>query len=210
MKRATFFVGLIMCLGASAVLADNSLAVTGAAALEGSYGLAVNFDGSTNRVYVQDASPQAETVYRASFMLNRNDVDMALRANHVILLARQDQGADPDTSTIKLTMGRFGNGNYFCRAFIMQDNGNFRFIGGLIITTFDVKIGIEWKASDSGQSNGLLRLYRNDVLKQELLNVNNENTRVDYVRLGAVAFVDATTSGTVFYDSFESYRTLSP
>ncbi len=210
MRKITVLAGLLMCLAVSNGMAANSIAVTGEAAREGSFGLAATLDGSTNPAYVQDNSPDSETIYRASFITNRNDIDMVTAANHIIFLARQENDGTPDTSTIKLTMGRFGNGNYFCRAFVMQDNGSFRFIGGLIITTFDVKIGIEWKASDAGQSNGFLRLYRNDVLKQEFTNVDNEDTRIDYVRLGAVTHIDATTSGTAFYDSFESYRTLSP
>jgi hypothetical protein len=57
----------------SAVVDGGDLSVSGAAALEGSYGLAALVDDTT-KIYVQDDSPVDETHYRMRFMFDPNSI----------------------------------------------------------------------------------------------------------------------------------------
>jgi len=70
MRKALMIIGLVgavSILGASSGMAANAVAVTTAAAIDGTYGLEVTVDGaSVNVAFVQDDSPAGETVYRPS------------------------------------------------------------------------------------------------------------------------------------------------
>jgi hypothetical protein len=59
MKAAVLLAAAALVAGPS--FAATSLAVNGASALEGSYGLAVNFDGTGGSAFVQDNSPTTST-----------------------------------------------------------------------------------------------------------------------------------------------------
>jgi hypothetical protein len=72
---------------------------------------------------------------------------------------------------------------------------------------------VEWKA---GNGDGFTKVYaRNNTsqdwsLKAERTGLTNDNWVIDYVRWGATSAIDSTTSGDVWFDEFESYRTLLP
>jgi hypothetical protein len=202
MKKSALVLSVAVLLFGSAAFAANTGAVNGTAALEGSYGYEINFDGSTNRVYVVSQHPSGETTYRAEFKMKMAaGFTMTGPDNHAILLARQTAGG---LSPWRLTMGRFRDGRYFVRAFFLQDNSNYRFIGGTIITvgpTFT--IGVEWT---TGNGDGTFKLLRNGTVMKEYLTCDNDLYVVDEVRFGAVAWIDPATNGSVYFDSFVSTR----
>jgi hypothetical protein len=51
-----------------------------------------------------------------------------------------------------------------------------------------------------------LTIWINGVQQADLNGVDNDGWRVDRVRLGAITAMDATTSGTYYFDAFESRR----
>ena len=198
---------IIMATGSAG--AANSLDVNATAALEGNFGLEINHDGSTNLAYVETDSPDGESIYRAQFMIHPEaSFVMDGPNNHALLLARQDS---PATSPFRLVLGRFRDGRQFIRAFFNQDNGNFRFLGGMIIGVGSTTtVMIEWSAATSnGANDGVMRMYKNGNLLQQRSDIDNDTYVVDRVRLGAAAWVDASTVGSVYLDSFESYRTFA-
>ena len=69
-----------------------SLAVNGGAALEGSFGLEITFDGDAQRAYVEDDSPTAETHYNAKFRFDPNSIVMGENKRFKILSTRADTG----------------------------------------------------------------------------------------------------------------------
>jgi hypothetical protein len=196
----------------SSVAWGNTVFVDENAALEGGFGLAVDLNGAADRVYVQDNTPTDETVYRAEFLFRRSTLEMTSPNNHVILLGMQENPSPPHTGVIRLVIVRVGDGRYFIRAFAFQNTGAYRFVGGTGVGTNPNaiwRIGVEWQVSDPGQDNGVLRLYKNGGLQVERLDLINEGQEVDFVRLGAVAFLDGSTNGQYHVDSFSSFRTLA-
>jgi hypothetical protein len=68
-------------------------------------------------------------------------------------------------------------------------------------------IEFDWRASTGpGLNNGSLSLWIDGVQLANLTGVDNDTRRMDRVRLGAVAGMDSGTSGTYFFDAFESRR----
>ena len=216
----------VACLIAPGTLqAANSLDVNGPAAIEGNYGLEILHDGSGNRVYVKDNSPADETVYRMSFWVDKTVISMdncggSCATRYVMFLARQE---DPTAVTVfRVIFGRLavdGAGStprYTVRLGTRQDNGNFRYIGGVVVGSVK-QIMVEWAA---GNGDGVARLYaRNNTglafsLKGERTDLDNDTMNIDHIRLGACSALDdqgsdVLTSGSLYLDSFESYRTLS-
>ena len=68
-------------------------------------------------------------------------------------------------------------------------------------------IEIEYKASSApGANDGYLKLWLNDTLVDTLSGMDNDTRLVNNASLGAVASLDAGTSGTIYFDAFESRR----
>ncbi len=214
----------------SPLMAATQLTVTPAAAMNGTnYGLVVTFDGSTSTAYVEDHSPADETVYRAAFWIDRsggifmdNCGDTCV-TSHTMFLARDDVdgviGAG-DVTVYRVLLRRLRVGNpdgarYAVRVGARQNDGTFTYVGGVVLAETSKKknIMIEWQA---GSGDGMAKIYARNTsadpwnLKGSNTTLTNDNLVVDYVRLGATSAVDATTTGDVWYDEFESYRTLAP
>ena len=69
-------------------------------------------------------------------------------------------------------------------------------------------IELDWKASTAPlANNGSLNWWIDEAQKTGLANIDNDTRRIDRVRLGAIAGVDATTNGTTYFDAFESRKT---
>lgn len=104
-KNILFGVSLLALMTVPAYAA--SLAVNGAAAIEGSFGLEVDFsDATTQSAFVVDTTPANETVYRAEFKITLTDLfdfETALpqatpalrqRAHHLLFMMKDlDQAA---------------------------------------------------------------------------------------------------------------------
>jgi hypothetical protein len=72
-------------------------------------------------------------------------------------------------------------------------------------------IEVEFKAaSAAGANDGYLKLWINDTLMDTISSLDNDTRLIDNASLGAVNSLDAGTSGTIYFDAFESYRTVQP
>ena len=68
-------------------------------------------------------------------------------------------------------------------------------------------IELDWRAdAAAGTNDGGLTLWIDAVQQADLTGVDNDTGRVDRARLGALSGIDAGTSGTYFFDAFESRR----
>ena len=196
--------------------AQNSLAVTGAAAIDGSYGLAVTMDGSTNKVFVRDESPNDEHVYRATFKIDMNNLTMTDGDWHFVATFRAEPGGPDNYASARnlmrvLVRYREGQANpYKIRFVARNDNRTWNQPGGHSLPPAGSStIMVEWQASSGpGNNDGFARFYRNGVLRATASNLDNDTwAGIGSATLG-IDQVDAGTSGTMYYDSFESYRTL--
>ncbi|MEO7837905.1 MAG: hypothetical protein ABIU06_00960, partial [Anaerolineales bacterium] len=65
----------------------------------------------------------------------------------------------------------------------------------------------DWLAATAvGANNGALVFWVDGTQQASLTGVDNDTLRVDRVRLGSITGMDATTSGTYYFDAFESRR----
>ncbi len=200
----------------------SSLAVTGAAALEGNYGLAVTVDNTGTNAYVEDSTPAGETVYRATFLLDINNMFSQTTAttngNNFLTLA-QATGDNPLAGPAFFSSIRIYLMNRtvepYCRARVgVYSNINARLLVAPvgIDCSGPVRLTLEWTAGAAG--TGMARLTSvSPVIGTRVgeRTLSNHLTNVQMFRIGhAVGTPPVTVSGTMYLDSFESYRTLAP
>jgi len=206
----------------------NSLAATTAAAVEGTYGLELTYDGAANNFFVLDQSPDAEKTYRASFWIEEGTLQMTncgpTCSTQFMLLAAQQ--ATNGKTVLRIIVGRMvtddGTGErHLYRFSVKNDNDNFLYVGGIILNGAVVRkhVTIEWQSGDPGVANGVARLYTSNDggtpnLQGELF-YQNSLYQIDQISIGGIAGLgdqasDSLTNGTLHFDSFESYRTLLP
>ena len=197
---------LALVLGATSAFADNSLAVTNAAAIVGNFGLEVITDGSSNSAFVQDVTPDSETVYRAGFRMNPNGIAMDEGSLHAIMMGRMQGGQG---NIIRLYIRRQG-GTYKLRCRWKKDGGGTGFCGQFTFAPNNTRITVEWVQSD-GSDNGRVRLTKGTSVEADRMGLANGTFDIDTVRLGMPQGTNnPTTNGTYYVDEFESFRTLAP
>lgn len=227
-RMKIFLVTLAVLMLATMAHADNTLQVTAGAAIEGNFGLELQFDGSANTFFVLDESPNGETTYRASFWLQDNLSFTNCGAFCSTQFMPFASMRLPDGKTIiRFVVGRmvaddptYGERHLY-RFSVKNDFEGFLYVGGFILTgPFTRKhVTIEWQAGDPGVANGVARLYTSNDggtpnLQGELF-YQNSNWVIDRTLVGGLAGLgdqgsDAQTAGTIYFDSFESFRTLAP
>lgn len=211
--RMTLMVVTIVALAGSA-MAQNSLDVTNAAAMNGTnFGLEAILDGSTNNIFVEDQTPAEETTYRATFWFDANDLPMANADKFVVFLARTSA-----FNNILRLQFNYNSGNYRVRLQVKKNNdvwADCRLNGdsGLRFMTIGnepTQITIEAVFGDNTVSyagvtaNGVTH-YKDGY--------QSANWAVDRIRMGGPRMAQAQGgpfTGTVYFDEFESYRTLAP
>lgn len=191
---------------ASVAQAATSIAVNGTAALQGSFGMQVSFDGSTGDAYVQDNSPNNETRYVVTWRMNTAPMTMAGTANHQVLRAITGDPT-PTGAAFQVKVYKTAAAGYELQVLARLDSGAFT---NRIAVVGDAshQYSVDWKASSApGANDGYVKLYKNGTLRKSLLNLDNDAQRVDMARFGAFGAVDATTSGSMYLDDFISTRT---
>ncbi len=221
MKKVLMALCVLALVAGSA--SASSLAVTGAAALEGTYGLAVTVDNTGTAAYVEDATPDGETIYRAKFLVDLNNTFSQATAttngNNFITVA-QALGTNPQGGTpLWVTTVRMYLMNRtvapYCRARLgVYSNINSRLLVDPVGIDCNgtVEMTIEWTAGAAG--TGLARLTSVSPVigtRSGERNVNNHLLNVYYFSIGhPVGTPPNSISGIIDWDSFESYRTLAP
>ena len=180
---------------------DGDLSVSGAAALVGSWGMqAVINDTNTN--YVTDDTPNAEPRYRARFYFDPNTITMASGNAHYIFKGF----IGTSTEVLRVEFRQF-SGNYEIRAALLDDGSTWINTNWFAISDAAHFIEIDWRAATApGANDGGLTLWIDNVQQADLVGMDNDTRRVDRARLGALTGIDTGTSGTYYFDAFESRR----
>jgi hypothetical protein len=226
MKKIAVLLSILMVvLGAPEAFAANSLAVTNAAAMGpedggqcsgGPCGLAVTMDGSTNPARVQDDSPNNEAIYRASFWFDPTGLTMA--ETDYFVIARWTETSAVVGSAMLLMVYKNGNYRLFARA-ANNAAGVFRFTSRINLTGAN-RIQIEWTQSPAPATPGgdmVVTILEGPqagatVAISDIQGLNNSARDIDNAMIGAVGNLANApgTSGTMYFDTFESFRTLAP
>jgi hypothetical protein len=179
----------------------GDLSVSPSAALVGTQGMQAVID-DMNTIYVTDDSPNAESRYRARFYFDPNSIIMGSTDAHFIF--KGFMGTATDILQVEL---RPSSGVYQLRAKLLNDSATFIISNWFTISDAPHFIEVDWRAATSaGANNGGLTLWIDGVQQANLTGVDNDTLRVDRARLGALAGIDAGTSGTYYFDAFESRR----
>jgi len=210
--RATLVVALMVF--ASAWAGAATLSVNGAAALEGSFGMEIGYNGTTNQVFVQDDTPDTEPTYNFEFRHNFNNMFMPAESTQFVQLVR----SETPRNEIRVYMwcrnadcGAGGAGGQFNLTFqIRKDSGE---PGGPWRHCARISAGPNANAKfrvevvqGTGTNNGVCRVFRNDAMLVEILNIPNDEMDIDAHRWGGLAAVNASLSGSTYNDSFVSTR----
>ena len=179
---------------------QGDLSVSSAAALVGSQGLQAVIN-DTSAIYLTDDTPDAEPRYRARFYFDPNSISMASGDAHFIF-----KGFTGATQILQVKFRNF-SGVYQLRANLLNDSSNWVITNWFTISDAPHFIELDWRAATAmGANDGGLTLWIDGTQQADLTGVDNDTRRIDRARLGALSGVDAGTSGTYYFDAFESRR----
>ena len=185
---------------------SGDLSVNTSCALEGGDCLAALIDDTTN-IYVKDDTPTDETDYQVRFLFDPNDLTMA-NGDELDLFLMGEDGAGSAVSKVQFHFDT--TEGYEIRLQVNNDGGTGSFTDWYPIDDDVHEIVVEWWAdtdggADSGGDDGTARLWIDGDLIQTLTGIDSDTRQVDYTRLGAVSGIDATTSGTMYFDDYASW-----
>jgi len=196
-------------LGAwTAVTDGGDLAVASWAALRGSaYGVSALVD-DTNPIYVQDNTPANAGRYRMRFYLNPFTFNPGEAQNHFrtrVFLALDET---PQRRVMAIILRRQG-GAYSLAVRVRRDDNSQADTSFFSLSAAGHSIEIDFqRASGAGANNGSLRLWIDDVLRQTLTGIDNDQAGIDHVRMGALS-VKSGAGGTLLFDEMESRTTTA-
>lgn len=216
-KRA-FFVLAAGALLVAPIHAATTLSVTAGAALQGNFGLQVNFDGTGGNAFVQDNSPNDETVYWVAVRINDHGVSFnpgAGTRSFQFLRAFTDESTTTTAFRINVIDAITPGTNL--RVFVLPtlNGGAFHPLGTETFITTSAnpptnnKFVFEWTAATGpGANNGRMVTYRDGILRKQLTDLNNDTIRVGMIRMGGFGNTVSVNNGSVLYlDDFVSTRT---
>src|SRR6266540_472132 len=181
---------------------NGDLAVTAAAALAGTYGMQARINDN-NSIFVTDATPAAESRYRARFHFNPNSIAMAKGVAHLIFTGADAKG----TSVLQIEMRSTGSLRYDVRASLLTDGTQLKSTGWTGLSNARHSLEIDWRASTApGANNGSVTLWVDGAQTGAMSAIDNDTRRIESVGLGAVSGIDTGTRGTYYFDAFVSQR----
>jgi hypothetical protein len=184
---------------------NGDLSISTSAALSGIYGMQAVIDDTT-AIYAIDKSPTSEQTYWVRFQFDPNSLVIPTYQDFSILIG----GTDYSNRYLLMLSGNPSDG-YNLQALARSDDGSW--ISGAYAEISDSphQIEVEYKtASTAGANDGSLTLWVDDTLIDTIAGLDNDTRLIESVYLGAIGYLDAGTSGTIYFDAFESYNLLRP
>jgi|GEM_PF-5064998 len=185
----------------SSVTDGGDLSVNMSAALVGNQGLRAVINNTTS-IYVTDDTPNSETRYRARFYFDPNSVVMSNgNANYIFY------GYTVTSTDVLRIEFRRSSGAYQLQAAARNDKSSWSASNWVTISDAPHFVELDWRASTAaGANNGSLTFWIDAIQQANLTGIDNDTRRIDRVRLGAVSGLDSGTSGTYYFDAFESRK----
>jgi len=236
MKRAILAIAIVLiCLTAPA-FADSSVAVNANAALQGNFGMQVTIDGSATDAFVQDNSPNNETIYRFSFWIRPsvggNEIELAGNTSvRIATMANVDPGTGGGEHIVLfLRRDQPGGGldQYMLNAWVKDvpiagGSPTFRFGNSLFIAlrgdTTPAQFEIEWQqdtnaADNVGDGKFIMRRLSPNPTTKTKSNFNTQTAtlafNIDQIKIGALQGSGVNGTGSYSFDDFVSVRTPGP
>ena len=212
LRMTLMVVALVAFAGAAS--AQNTVYADAAAAMNGTnFGLVLDLDGTTSNTFVEDQTPAAETVYRATFWFDPNTLPMGNTDKFVIFLGRH-----ANNNNIFRLQFNYLNGNYRVRLQVKKNNNEWadtRLLGTsgarfMNIGDQPTEITVEFVYGNATVS--LARVTANGITHYKDT-YQSANWAVSKVRMGGPRMASAQGgpfTGDVYFDEFSSFRTLAP
>lgn len=174
---------------------SGDLRTRGFAAYQSAWGMQAVIDDQ-NSIYTADTFSTALSRYRARFYFNPNSISMAAGSSHSIFAGR---GFDNDWD-FRVFLGK-STPSYWIRVQGLQDDGSLVYSSTYAISDDWHSIEIEWLSGNPGR----IKLWIDGTFKQEVA-LTNSTRLLARAYLGALSWIDATTSGFMYFDNFESRK----
>lgn len=193
-------------LAAEVVDPNGNLEVIETDALAGGFSVRITVDDS-DRVYLRDERPQDLEVYRARFLWRHDALTVPENKRLKLLTGFSDDPVKRRLLTLTLRQGEDYLGPQL-RLKVRRDDGEW--IGTswtrLISPEPVGSVTLEWRqASTPDSEDGEVRLWVDGVLSGELTGIDNSAWSLDRVHWGVVSAPKAGTTGSLRFDSFESW-----
>jgi hypothetical protein len=174
------------------------------AAMRGSgYGLVANVDDTTS-LFVQDNHPSNQSRYRARFYLHPYTFNPGESLNHFrtrVFLAFDEV---PTQKRVMAIVLKRQGGVYSLAVRVRRDDNVQVDTSFFPLSVAAHSIEIDWqRATGPGANNGALRVWIDDVLKQTLSGIDNDQLGIDSVRMGALSLKGGA-GGQLLFDELES------
>lgn len=220
-----------LVLIAPAALAQNSLSVTSAAAMgngvaqntcsgdaqPGPCGLELHWEpGQTNLAFVQDDSPNGETVYRARWFMDLNNFDMPAQKRNFFFINHglYSGTGNPQNTVLRMPIG-FANNLHIIGMEVWDNQLNRKGVPWCIVPSdgpFEVQI--EFTAGNvPNPGSARLQIFEGGV---ETCNhiaaggIQNGAFNINFQTLLTRAEGGLNTPSVIYIDEFSSFRTLAP
>lgn len=185
----------------SAVTDGGRLSVSAQAAQVGLYGMQALIN-STKSIYVLDSSPLSESAYHARFYFAPNGVSLPRNKVQDLFIGRTSTG----TVVFRLQIQQV-SGVYQLRAAVLTGSGKTITTNWYSISNSSHAVELAWQAATSAKgTDGSISLWLDGTLKELRGGVANGGHRLEEVLLGPQT-IPSGTSGTVYFDAFNSTRT---
>lgn len=190
----------------SQVLGDGDLSVSPFAAMAGTrLGMRAVVNDTTS-LYVQDDTPNNETLYRARFHLWPNGYDPGEAQGSYRTCIFAGFGADRDQAPVAMVVLRRQSGLYSILGKARHDNGSFAQLAPVTISDAPHAIEIRWlRATGPGKSDGRFELWIDGARTGAIPDINNDKASVEFARLGPQD-IKPGANGVLYFDEFDSGR----
>lgn len=176
---------------------SSDLSIVEEARYDGLYGLRVTPGG--NAIRLRDNSPANEMRYRLRFYGKFDAIDVA-EGSHMDFFSAQNN-ANEDVLIFKLSKQ---NGQLLIIPSVRQDDETWTELGA-------VNVGEDWQLIELdllAASEGHFVMYTNGEQQISVDQLDNDNSAVDSIRVGAVSGVEGSISGSFDLDDFKAGRNL--
>jgi hypothetical protein len=184
-----------------------NIATTPAAAQNGTdFGFQATVNGLQQGVFLQDDSPDNENRYRARFYFDPNTHDPGEIANQRRVRVFVMFEELPNRRLVAVVLRRI-SGAYSMQARVQLDDDSRAETAFTPITDAPHWVEVEWRRATTPTANdGFFEMSIDGTAVPALINLDNNLSQVDMVRLGTVSN-KTNANGVVFVDEFVSRRT---
>jgi len=198
---------------AAAMGPDNG----GTACGGGNCGYECTLDGNTSPAFVQDDSPQDETVYRACFRYDPSNLDPFAGSPGMIYIPIRATHQDSFKANFQIILTQKVNLNRLSIRSV-TNSGAVRFSNRINASGANRYCVTSTVSDTPGVANGNVMMQVTDgpqagqcVSTTDFSpGLNNSQVPVQNLLAGAVGNINPGISGPAYFDEFESYRTLGP